>query len=103
MRRSGGGDGRRCSVMRLLLGGAAASSSRRTWNSVAQDVGGHQMVPATSLTDLHNVDAELAVLPRHRLELLCCPDPARIWSELVAEDVGHVRQLLLAAHRAVAL
>lgn len=61
------------------------------------------MVPATSLADLHNVDAEFAVLPRHRLELLCRSDPARVWPELIAEDVGHVRQLLLAAHRAVAL
>ena len=61
------------------------------------------MIPATSLADLHNVDAEFAVLPRHRLQLSCCPDPARVWPELVPEDVGHMRQLLLAAHRAVAL
>jgi len=59
------------------------------------------MVPATSLADLHDVDAELAIFPRHRLELLCRLDSPRVWPKLVTEDVGNVRQLLFAAHRAV--
>lgn len=57
------------------------------------------MIPRATLTYLHDVDAELTVLARHRLQLGGLANPAGVLTELVTEDVGDICELVLPADR----
>ena len=61
------------------------------------------MVPRALLADLDDVDAELAVLVGHRLELTRGLDPTLVGTELVTVDVAQLGQRGPAADRALSL
>src|SRR5512144_2953078 len=80
------------------VGGTPPGTAARL--GAAHDVRRRQVVPSARLTDLDHVDRELGVLRGQRRQLAGALDPPAVDAELVAVDVGHVGEPLLAAHRA---
>ena len=85
---------------RSLLTAPRATSAARGRLASAQNIGRGEVVPATTLTDLNDIDPEFAVFSGHLVELGTALHPSRVLPEFIPIHIGNMRYRIFAANGA---